>query len=555
MSAALSHAPAPVSDEELRTQARQDLAIRSFADFVVQAWPQVEPGTTLEWNWHIGVICDVLEDAFHGVPPRHRPDYGVIRELVICIPPRHLKSRLVSVFFQAWAWLHRPGWRVINLANEQSLATRDSRDLRTVVQSGWYRGLLRRISALAGEDKGWEILDQQHGWFIDLLKESTTGDVAKGSEPWKLADDQNQKVNFANTHGGYRICLSVGANITGKGADCMLIDDPYDAKAALRGGVERTAKRMKLIVDDYDQVWKSRLNNQKTGLRITIMQRLHPDDLAGVLIKRGAYAVVLPTEYDPELPEEYGGPYPGDPRQEPGQLLNPQRFGRQQIREEKHTESGARNYSAQHGQRPVASEGGAWKREWMGQRYHWDPQRPEIDLKLATVLLSADTASKKQKTNDYWSVQIWAAIGVRRYLLDNLHARMRYTEGRQALWDMYTKWKHVLDACVIEDASSGMHLVDDLKPKIPALIGIKPTRFGPDKETKASFCAPIWEAGNVILPADAPWLADYVAELVSFPNVTHDDQVDATTQALLWFREHFAEADDPYEGLFRAFGL
>jgi phage terminase large subunit-like protein len=36
---------------------------------------------------------------------------------------------------------------------------------------------------------------------------------------------------------------------------------------------------------------------------------------------------------------------------------------------------------------------------------------------------------------------------------------------------------------------------------------------------------------------NAPWLGEYVVELVGFPGTKHDDQVDSTTQALHYLRE------------------
>ena len=47
----------------------------------------------------------------------------------------------------------------------------------------------------------------------------------------------------------------------------------------------------------------------------------------------------------------------------------------------------------------------------------------------------------------------------------------------------------------------------------------------------------IFENGRVLLPRHAPWLADYITELTSFPGARHDDQVDSTTQALDHLRE------------------
>ena len=48
---------------------------------------------------------------------------------------------------------------------------------------------------------------------------------------------------------------------------------------------------------------------------------------------------------------------------------------------------------------------------------------------------------------------------------------------------------------------------------------------------------PWFEGGNVLLPKEAPWLADYRRELLAFPKTKFDDQVDATTQALAWADE------------------
>jgi hypothetical protein len=44
------------------------------------------------------------------------------------------------------------------------------------------------------------------------------------------------------------------------------------------------------------------------------------------------------------------------------------------------------------------------------------------------------------------------------------------------------------------------------------------------------------ENGFVHLPERAPWLAPYLAELTTFPNGKHDDQVDSTAQMLDWFK-------------------
>src|SRR4051794_13738012 len=57
-------------------------------------------------------------------------------------------------------------------------------------------------------------------------------------------------------------------------------------------------------------------------------------------------------------------------------------------------------------------------------------------------------------------------------------------------------------------------------------------RSRPDKIMRLHTQTAAFENGRVLLPSRAPWLADYVTELTSFPGSRYDDQVDSTTQAL-----------------------
>jgi len=56
------------------------------------------------------------------------------------------------------------------------------------------------------------------------------------------------------------------------------------------------------------------------------------------------------------------------------------------------------------------------------------------------------------------------------------------------------------------------------------------------KVVRAQTTAVYWRAGDVLLPQaeHAPWLPEYVAEHLSFPAGAHDDQVDMSTQLLIY---------------------
>jgi len=305
--------------------ARGELAIRNLEDFVRGAWKIVEPETALDWNWHLSLICRELERVAPG---------GENDRLVICIPPGHMKSLLVSVFWPAWLWVCHPGMRFLCLSNDDDLVSRDSMRMRTIIRDKWYGNLIQTAA-----DRG------QYA-------------------PWTFAKDQNEKMNFVNERGGFRQCLSIGSKVSGKRADILIVDDPYDAKEAVLGSSEQVARRMKEVVDIYDKVLSSRLNDKRHGPRVLIMQRLHELDLAGVLIRRGWPHLVLPSLYEPDRPDLH----PEDPRTEADELLFPVRMPREVIEEIRTNELGARDFAAQHQQRPSPAEGGLFQRDWFNQR-------------------------------------------------------------------------------------------------------------------------------------------------------------------------------------------
>jgi predicted phage terminase large subunit-like protein len=98
------------------------------------------------------------------------------------------------------------------------------------------------------------------------------------------------------------------------------------------------------------------------------------------------------------------------------------------------------------------------------------------------------------------------------------------------------KWK--VDQILIEDTTSGMGLVQILLKDDRSLWTIG-RRSNLSKVVRMAQHEGRFEADLVLLPREAPWLADFEAELLAFPNGRYDDQVDA----LLLFLDWFAQAD------------
>ena len=93
--------------------------------------------------------------------------------------------------------------------------------------------------------------------------------------------------------------------------------------------------------------------------------------------------------------------------------------------------------------------------------------------------------------------------------------------------------RHAAHSVVIEGRASGTQLIQDLRHE---RTGVRPIPFSPeaDKVTRMSNQSAQIEAGHVILPESAPWLDEFKAKLLAFPNGKFDDQVDSLSQFLAW---------------------
>jgi predicted phage terminase large subunit-like protein len=446
----------------------RELATRSLREFVRQAWPVLQPTTPFVPGWHIDALCEHLEAI----------TYGQIRNLLINIPPRHMKSLTVSVFWPCWEWIRWPERRWLYSSYAESLSLRDSRQCRILVLSPWY----------------------QRNW----------GDV------FMLADDQNEKRRFENDKTGYRIASSVGGANTGEGGDRVVCDDPHNVKEA-----ESDAAR-KGVCDWYDQVMSTRVNDPKTAARVIIMQRVHEADLSGHVLAQGGYEhLCLPAEYEESKRTTVIGW--SDPRTELGELLWPERFGPAEIADLK-LRLGSYGSAGQLQQRPSPAEGGILKRSWW-RRYDRLENLPGFEM-----IQSWDLAFKDTRNSSYVVGQVWARSGAYFCLVDQVRAKMTFPETLQAFRELSAKYPEC-QAKLVEDKANGPALIQTLQREIPGIIAVEPDG---SKEARAHAVSWLIEAGNVFLPQSsvAPWVDDFIEECAAFPKGAYADQVDCCTQAL-----------------------
>ncbi|HEY6331737.1 MAG TPA: phage terminase large subunit [Blastocatellia bacterium] len=511
----------------------------SLREFVRQSWHVLEPFTRFVDNWHIGLICEYLEAV----------SAGEILRLVINVPPRHMKSILVTVDFPAWEWTFNPSLKFFCGSYVAALSTQHSVACRRLIESDWYR--------------------ERWGHICGLMP------------------DQNEKTRYETTALGSRLALQIGTG-TGASADRVILDDPNNAEE-----VESDAARERTI-DWFRSTASQRLNDARRSAIVIVMQRLHERDLCGyVLGELGGYThLCLPTEYEPPavvdlnsgqtakvLPRAAGGPETirrdgtaegtevgpispaphtytsgrlpdsiksSDPRTSCGELLWPARWTREYVEMQKRT-LGSCRAAGQLQQRPSPAEGGILKRKWWRFWRHPGREYPPIITRLedgsfqervarilpdglTSHLQSWDLAFKDTRSSAYVVGQVWAKKDADCFLLDQVREKLDFPETLRMIVALTNKWPNT-SVKLVEDKANGPAVIATLQSKIPGLIPVEPDG---SKEARAHAISAFVESGNVYLPhpGEAPWVMELIEEATAFPNGAYADQVDSMTQAL-----------------------
>ncbi len=437
--------------------------------FIERAFYELNPQTQFLPGPHIEMIASKLEACLHGK----------IKRLIINQPPRGLKSHCASIAFPAWYLGHNPTGQLICASYGQDLADKFARDSRTIMQAGWYQPIFSTRVA-----------------------------------------DRQAVADFMTTEQSARMSTSVGGVLTGRGADLIIIDDPLKPDEAL------SETRRKTVNDWYDNSLLSRLNDKTKGCIIIIMQRLHQDDLVGHVLEQEDWEVlsfpaiaeedqthVIVNSFGTRLFERKIG----DALHPERELLAIYANIRRSI--------GEYNFLSQYQQNPSPPGGAMVKTEWL--RFYEPGDEP---ARFSRIVLSLDSANKATELSDYSVFTVWGVDYKHYYLLDVVRLKLNYPDLKRKAIELTKKYD--ARTILIEDKASGTQLIQDLKSEY--LDGVTEYKPPPntDKIMRLHAQTAMFENGRVFLPRTAPWLADYIHELTSFPGSRYDDQVDSTTQFL-----------------------
>jgi predicted phage terminase large subunit-like protein len=255
------------------------------------------------------------------------------------------------------------------------------------------------------------------------------------------------------------------------------------------------------------------------------MQRIHQDDLIGHVLERGDWEHLcipaIATERSTYL-LSFGRTH----TREVGAVLQPEREDFTQLMQTKRS-MGTYNFSAQYQQDPIPPEGNIFKREWF-QYYDVLPE------KFDRILQSWDTGMQIGEKNDFSVGTTWGVLGDDLYLIDVIRERMEYPDLKRRIVEAADRYRPLV--VVIEAAGAGLPVLQDLRGKTKHRF--RPSNPRKDKEVRAYAASATAEDKHVVLPRSAPWLDDFISELIAFPGGRHDDQVDSFSQIVRWHLLH-----------------
>lgn len=448
----------------------------SLAEYFRWMWGIMYPGKPLEWSWHYDLLAEYMQLFYERK----------IRYFVANVPPRTGKTEFLSVAFPTWTWIKDPLPSFAAASMDKGLASILNDKRRRVIQHPEYQRLFgHRVHLRFGANKA---------------------------------------EMFENTRGGGMLATSPDSQITGRGGDFLLMDDILSPDGA-ESETQRDA-----VFEWIDGTFLQRRNNMASSPLALIEQRVGERDATHHLLKTLPADEVIHVSIPllAEKDEAYVFPISKRVHKRPeGDILQPGRHPRADI-EKMRKGSRLRIFSTQYQQKPIGKTGKIFPKDWW--RYY-GPKSEGFERQLPTtfdeVCISVDATFKDGKKNDEVSILVCGRVKADRYVIDRHTDRMTFTQTCAAVVAMRSKYPYARRV-YIEDKANGPAIIDTMRSKVNGLIPVEPKG---SKEARAEAAAANVESHNWYLPGKASWVNDWVELFEAFPNVPHDDDVDAFSQA------------------------
>jgi predicted phage terminase large subunit-like protein len=406
---------------------------------------------------------------------------GKKKRVIVNIAPRHGKSELISYLAPAWFLGKYPHKKVIMASHTADLAVNFGRRVRNLVGSDAYKDIFPAV---------------------------------------ELQADSKSASRWGTNFNGEYFAIGVGGALAGRGADLFIIDDPHSEQDAKLGRA-----------DVFKPAWEwfqsgplQRL--MPGGAIIVVMTRWSKLDLTGEIINQ----MVKNEEVDDwEVVE-----FPAIIEDKQGELVSlwPEFWPLNELLSKK-AALDVRYWNSQYMQNPVSEEGALIKREWWKIWEKEDP--PQCEFTIMTL----DAAQEANTRADYNALLTWGVFfneEVNNYniiLLNAIKKRLEFPELKELVLEEYKEWEP--DSFIVEKKSNGAALYQEFRR-----MGVPVSEFTPgkgqDKISRVNAVSDLFRSGIVWAP-DRRWAKEVIEECNDFPSGANDDLVDATTMALMRYRQ------------------
>lgn len=457
---------------DLKQQAQLELAKReleqrhkiyqqSLYDFLLY-FREKEKKIKIDKNWHLEEICNKLEKVYTWE----------IKRLMINMPPRSLKTDLISKAFPIRCMWKKTNQTFLSISYSSSLAEKNSSDARNMYVSDTYRRIFPRFSP--------------------------------------LRKDQDTKKHWVNNDGWQIYAAGSDGSLTGFGADIIIIDDPIKPSEA-DSEVVRTK-----VNNNYHDTIETRLNDTSKGAIIIVMQRLHEDDLCwhlldleerGIGKKWDKLVIQSVAEEDEQHRKQW-------------ESFFEKRFPLEVLNTIKKTSS--LKFATQYQQQPINKETQEFHQEWF--RYHWQNTNVETPPWLR-IFTAVDPAFKKWQHNDFTAIISAWFVNNKLYILEC--TRGKYSADKMLDVILYHIKKRDPEKIGIEAYQAQTLINTFLKNKMNEMWiykDIEEIRQTWDKLTKIRKLIPLYRDWLIFHKV---WMDDLENELIKFPRGRNDDMIDA----------------------------
>lgn len=400
---------------------------------------------------------------------------GELDRLATAIAPRFGKSLLLSLYFPAWFMGNFPEQKLIISSHTADLAVDFGKKVRNLIDTAQYKAIFPGVA---------------------------------------LAADSKSAGRWNTNSGGEFFAVGVGGAVAGRGADLLIVDDPFSEQDILNGNY-----------DVFDKVYEWYAYGARTRLmpggRVVVLHtRWAKNDLIGQLLDESA------KNKESDQWDYIEFPAIINEGTDHEKSLWPDQWSLEALRRTR-ASMPSFQWQAQYQQSPTSQHGALIKKEWWQKWVHEDP--PECDY----LIMALDAAQEANKRSDFTALTTWGVFyrdsddGTRVaaiILLNAINKRMEFPALKDLAMREYKTWQP--DCFIIEKKSNGAALAQELRR-----MGLPIQEYTPSRGTASSAntkyarvnsVADIVRSGLVWAP-DYKWAEEVIEQCNDFPSGKHDD--------------------------------